>query len=184
MQKTLDEILKESESGNVKNVVSQFAEYIKQQEEADRKMNPFAKEVSALSEKLDSLESSFSKAIENISSTLQEIKSRPDPKFPEQQPYPEKMTMDRPDWYESQDHEKSAMLVHLLIAPLIEGLTKQLSSNHEDIKGISMDILNKESIQEAKPATPAKQNVKGFPTNSGVGSIRRRARWEVVSTKK
>lgn len=181
-KKTLEDILNESEPQDAKGMFLKLGKYIMDQDKKELEMTPSGKKLSELEDKMEELASSFSQAMKTITATLEKIANRPDPKFPEQQPFPEKMSMDKPAWYADQDHETSAIMAMKLIAPLIDALGKRMDANHQDIKSVSMDILNKEpELHEPEPEKPAKKDGKNFPMNSGIGSVRRRARWEIAT---
>ena len=167
---TLEEILKQSEKGDIKGSLASLIETIRGSEED--KLNKFNDTLSGivesnskLAESMDGLKSLLEKIANrpdpifpepiDHSEVLNQIASRPDPKFPEQLPYPE--TKD--------------------LSPLIEELIERIGNEHSATRIVLNDLLNKDTNVVLTEGKDGKKMTLG----GGVGSIRRRARWEIAT---
>lgn len=175
-QKTIEELINESDSGSLKEQLSGVIKTIEKQE--GDKLNGFLETLKGI---VDSNKAT-AEAMKNIASDIKRIADRPDPEFPEPKDFPElqKVHMDRPDWQKDAEpinHDAIGNAVAKLLVPLLEELIERTGNEHSATRAVLVDLLNKEpEIPEAPKGKKEKVTVGG-----GVGSIRRRARWEIAT---
>ena len=154
--------LSEFVDGDVNEAIRTIAEHLKTAE--SDKLDAFTSTLKDISEETKASNQRVIDALEKNTAIMQKILERPDPKFPEIPPYPEQKEF--PKFPEFPEQEK--------LSPLLEELIERIAVEHNTTRGVLMDILNKEP--EPSMAEEIKKEGK-FPLN--IGSIRRRARWEI-----
>lgn len=174
---TLEDLIKNSDKGNVQENLKSLIQALKQQE--DDKLNSFQDVLSGIV----SSQKGLSESIGKMADTLEKILNRPDPElpaYPEPKDFPEiqKVSMEKPDWYK--DYDWDAMYANwtkMLIAafrPILDALEEKVGNELMATRDILNDILNKDaSVVIKAPKEKAAMNL---------GSIRRKSRWEVIST--
>jgi hypothetical protein len=186
MAKTLEDIMNESDKqdakGDVKGTLKSLIEALKNNE--DDKISQFKDMLSGVMESNKSLTETMKK----VMAVLEKIANRPDPKFPQPIDHSDvlKQIANRADapLPEPIDHEAIGEAVARHISPHIQELTEGMRNEHGATRGILNDILNKDSaVYAPEPAEKASRKSKGdkFTIGGGVGSIRRRARWEIAT---
>lgn len=173
--KTLEDILKESESQEPKQALRVLLAKFDEQEQS--KLEEFSKQFITIKESNGVVVGK----LDELNETLKQILVKPDPSFPEPKESPEiqKVSMDRPEWQKEAEPFNYDLLISSLakiMVPLFGSLIETISINSEKTMKLLGEVLNKE-VPIAETEVKNRQ-----PMN--LGSIRRRARWIRASTAK
>lgn len=167
MKKTLSDIIQETNDAGLKESLSALIEAIKAENE---------KQWLALAQEVRD-------SIKSIQEDVKSILSKPDPKFPEVK-FPEKMMIDRPEWYQepkATDHAKTAEAVGGLLLPHFIKLLERTANEHEKTRQSIEDLgYQYNKPEQPKPGKPVVKMSKKRQMN--LGSVKRHLRWRKAST--
>ena|SRR3990167_1425955 len=169
---TLEDVIKQSERGNIKESISALAEYLKEE-----KQSKVEELVSAL-ENISTGQSSLLQDNDKTRVLLQQIldKEIPEPKeveFPQVQEISGEVGVKKPSWYLPMDMETMCkMMTEMMIKsilPMFSDLMDTIRTENEDTKSLLLALVNKETAEtKIQPAT--------------LGSVRRANKWVRAST--
>ena len=158
---TLEEIIRDSDKGDVRNAWLNLTDSIKKAEQD--KLDKFKDVLFSIIESQKELKT----AIDEMKEVMQKVADRPDPKFPEFPPFPEQKEF--PKFPEPLPYPEQKDL-----SPLLEELIERIGNEHSATRGVLTDLLNKEPEYREEEKKEGK-----FPLN--IGSIRRHSRWQIAT---
>lgn len=171
-KKTLEQLIEESSSGDFKEQLGSLIKNMKDNEGS--KLNAF---LDVLKGVIDS-QKELTTAINNMASALEDIKNRPDPKFPEfpkQKDFPSEMKITKPSWWK----DPQSIDFEGIMKKHANTIKSHISQESEATNGILMAILGKEPEQLEVIASQKKDSPR--TVNSAAVRSRRTTQWRIAT---